>query len=387
MKISGCSRSIGFSVTLIILAGFLAIPVKGAGLIGPVKTPPSPHVELIELAPLPGDNGSTAAAINDAGEVVGTSGGGGTPHAFMYRSGRINKLSNEPSRAYAINDDGQIVGSVYSTNTIVPLGGGFGLGFGAVLFGPGMTTTFLESPNPSEARGINNQGDIVGNFTFLPHSAQYAFLYQNGVTTFLPDKTNTIPFIQMTANGINNQGDIVGFKTVASGPYFIDSPVLWHQGQMQDLRTLGGTTALATAINDVGDIVGWSTTVSNKEVHAFLYHQGEMIDLGVRPDLGLVSSEAFAINNWSMIVGAARINTSTHAFLYANNTMTDLNKLVRLTRVGRERGFVTLTTATGINDLGQIVGNGVYWDGRQESTRAFLLDLHLFDSPGPPHRL
>lgn len=459
MKFSGRSRSIGFSVTLIILAAFLAMPVKAAGVRGPIVKPPKPPVELFDLAPLSGDVNSSAAAINDAGEIVGTSsgsnnvqlgggggggrggGGSGAQHAFVYRRGRMSKLCNEPSTATAINDAGQIVGSIYSysTNIVVlksplfpptplslpisplqsPQPDALGTGRSvssqvvaggisptnrelvtnvivneeAVLFGPGMTTTLLESTNPSYATGINNQNEIVGGITIVNEFAAYAFAYQSGVTTFLPCPTN--PLAMMTACGINNQGDIVGTKTITpgygSGYYSTSqSPFLWHQGQMQDLGTLGGNIATATAVNDDGEVVGWSMTVSNKETHAFLYQQGQMMDLGgldvaysnlsssnIPPNSVLPVSEAGAINNWGMIVGEALTATGMHAFIYANGTMTDLNNLVRLTRVGRGRGFVSLTSASGINDVGQIVGSGKYWDGRQETTRAFLLDLHL----------
>jgi len=396
MKFSGRSRSIGFSVTLLILATVLATPVKAAGRLG---------VELIELAPLNGDNNNSAAAINDAGEVVGTSirfnndqeggaggrgGGTGDHHAFVYRRGRINRLCNEPSTATAINDAGQIVGSIYSYSTNAVTVTNVVVNQEAVLFGPGMTTTLLESTNPSYATGINNQDEIVGGISIVNELAAYAFAYQRGATAFLPWPTNSVR--QMAASAINDQGDIVGFKSVQPGNNSSgeELPFFWHQGQMQDLGTLGGNTATATAVNDLGEVVGWSTTVSNKETHAFLYREGEMIDLGGLPGAHynpntnnipfnptLAVSVANAINHWGMIVGQALTATDLHAFIYANGRMTDLNHLVKLTRVGGRPGFVELTGANGINDLGQIVGAGKYWDGRQETTRAFLLDLHL----------
>ncbi len=401
MKSNGRSRNMGVPIVLQMMATFLATPVKAAG---------KPGVELIELAPLSGDGFSTAAAINDTGEVVGTSarsaGGGlglaGVHHAVVYRHGRISKLCNEPATATAINDAGQIVGSIYSYSTNIETRN---LGFPstnvvrltnvivnteAVLFRLGTTPTLLESTNPSYATGINNQAEIVGGISVLNEIAAYAFAYQRGATAFLPCPTN--PVTMMAASAINNDGDIVGFKTVqpgnnSSGEEF---PFFWHQGLMQDLGTLGGNTATATAVNDSGEVVGWSSTVSNQETHAFLYREGEMIDLGrlpgahYNPNTNNIPfnpvppvSVAYAINNWGMIVGQALTATDLHAFIYSNGRMTDLNNLVKLTRVGGRPGFVELTGANGINDVGQIVGVGNYWDGRQETTRAFLLDLHL----------
>ncbi len=74
-----------------------------------------------ELGPLPGYTESTAAAINDSGEVVGYSDNGGlgaTGHAFLYQDNimtDLNSLPEIPSKwtletATAINNNGVIVG-------------------------------------------------------------------------------------------------------------------------------------------------------------------------------------------------------------------------------------------------------------------------------------
>jgi probable HAF family extracellular repeat protein len=180
------------------------------------------------------------------------------------------------------------------------------------------------------------------------------------------------------ATRINNHGDIVGQSFTFSS---VVHPLLYHDGLTQDLGTLGGNSGSATAINDLGEIIGWSTTTSNAETHAFLYRNGTMTDLGTfgaRTNIpGLLSysySSAYAINNWGQIVGTSTTPNGIHAFLYWDGTMVDLNDLVKLTHVNGPAGFLALTVADGINDRGQIVGTGRYWDGVQETTRAFLLD-------------
>src|SRR5437870_668081 len=57
--------------------------------------------------------------------------------------------------------------------------------------------------------------------------------------------------------------------SVAIAPYHIT-----------DLGTLGGTMSHAFSVNIHGDVVGSSTIDAGTE-HAFLYHNGTMIDLGV----------------------------------------------------------------------------------------------------------
>ena len=263
-----------------------------------------------------------------------------------------------------------------------------------VLFRPGLPPDLFEGTNNvGFASGINNQGEIVGG-------PNHAFVYKNGLTMDLPELSSNNDISE--ASAINNHGDIVGFGFVGLNPLVFEHPFLYSQGRMQDLGTLGGSIGVATDINDVGEITGFSTTISNAEEHAFLYRQGRMIDLGGLPGaqfltstnplvhLPNVVSSASAINNWGQIVGEATdTNGAIHAFLYCDGTMIDLNKLVRLTHVNGLPGFLTLTRANGINDLGQIVGSGTFWDGRHEATRAFLLNLPHELLPGmdhlPPH--
>ena len=89
------------------------------------------------------------------------------------------------------------------------------------------------------------------------------------------------------------------------------------------------------------------------EVHdAFLYNSG-----GVLTDLGLgpygIGSEALGINNHGVIVGWFYEPVDvTHAFLYKDGVMTDLNNLLPT-----GSGWV-LNYATDINDNGRIVGIG-----------------------------
>jgi probable HAF family extracellular repeat protein len=133
---------------------------------------------------------------------------------------------------------------------------------------------------------------------------------------------------------------------------------------MSDLGTLGGGSSVATSINDNGKVVGiYSVGVNlvNPLTRAFLYTNGSMSDLGT---LGGITSIAKSINNSGQVVGYSTDQSrSSRAFLYSNGVMSDLNSLLY-----PNSGW-KLSDAVDINDLGQIVGTGVF-DGQ---TRAFLM--------------
>ena len=151
--------------------------------------------------------------------------------------------------------------------------------------------------------------------------------------------------------------------------------------RMIDLGTLTGNgTSAATAINDAGQITGNSDVYDADGnylgQHAFLYSNGQMIDLGTlgTDPNGVGFSSAAAINGAGQVAGNSDVYDADgnylgqHAFLYSNGQMTDLGTL------GTDPNGVGFSSAAAINGAGQVAGNSDVYDadGNYLGQHAFL---------------
>jgi probable HAF family extracellular repeat protein len=292
---------------------------------------------VIELN-FPGGTYSSAAGINNKGDVVGTGyTSNGFEHAFLYSGGQmtdIGILAGDWSEADAINDNGQIVGSsqlypsfIYSEGAITAL---------PTFNGGAVSVT-----------AINKTGEAVGYYDG-PYGPA-ALVYSGGNWTNI---LNPLFSYYSYAYDINTGRQIVVNEVAPFNGF--EGAYQYSGGVGTALGSLGGASH-GSAINGIGQIVGWSETNRGGVHHAFTYNGVTMSDLGT---LG-GNSEAYALNNKGQIVGAS----AGHAFLSTNGVMVDLAALVP------GSGWV-LTEALGINDRGEIVGNGTNPSGQ---SRAFLL--------------
>lgn len=182
----------------------------------------------------------------------------------------------------------------------------------------------LSISRSSQALAINPTGDVVGWSTVpVPSTGngRRAVLWRDGTIIDLGTLGGTFS----VAYGINPDGVIAG--AAAPPEDFFLHAFVWRDGAMSDLGTLRGPDAssLAYGINPSGQVVGESDTNFPSNRHAVLWSDGTILDLGT---LGGATSAAYAINASAVIVGsAATVAGDMHAFVWRNGAMRDLGTL------------------------------------------------------------
>jgi probable HAF family extracellular repeat protein len=210
----------------------------------------------------------------------------------------------------------------------------------------------------SSAVAINAAGDIVGSAQ-TPAKTRHAVLWQ-------ANQTHDLGLLAKgdysSARDVNDKSDVVGDANVV--PNGQPQAFLWHAGKMRELpKVRGGTYCTAQAINNVGVIAG-SCDLPNGSRHAVVWRNGALTDLGTLGDEDAPST-SLDINAQEQVVGTSEA-TSDHlrAFLWEKGKIINLNKLI-----SKQSGW-TLLVASRINDKGEILGRGYY----HGSIHAFLLE-------------
>ena len=171
--------------------------------------------DVTDLGTLGGDK-SMAYAINNTGQVIGTSSGpDGTFHPFLWHSGTMTDLRDLGAAFHGvtdINDHGQIVGHVF-------INSGIDRGF---IWGPreGMTDLgVLSGKTKSWAYGMNDYAQVVGGSASIGDTRPFLSDSINGIQDLglLPGTTQGI------AGDINNSGEVIGNCT--------RRPCLWNDAR------------------------------------------------------------------------------------------------------------------------------------------------------------
>jgi uncharacterized membrane protein len=401
------------AAALIVL--LLTIVANPAAARGQTATPPKFRIQ--SLGYLPGGDDSSATAINARGEVAGF-GETFRPHhpnyphpdeAFLFTNGRLVQLGLPPgsqeSFAEGVNDAGHVAVTVERADRQGHL-----MAYVMEPFSRGPTWTKLPEPTGRYPHGsvsaINDSGAVAGQSPAVDNTHAAVWRVRHG--RYILDRSLLSLKRRALVNGIDNAGDIVGTD------YGTDTaqsarPLLWSGQESGRPMNLGCTRyagppfhctkgapgeALAVARSGYSHTLIDAVGVRFKSLHSLAQvavwwsfnsltrSRGPAVaQATILPLLkGYKLSEADALNANGWIVGemdtlsggypgrltgshpsAVRFKDSIAsgpAVLWLNHAVYDLNHLIP-----RHSGW-SLQQATGVNESGQIVGNGLY-DGRQ----------------------
>ena len=325
---------------LLLLALWMAVPVFSAH-----------RYELVPLGSL-GENGARAAAINNAGQIVGSSATPeGVSHTFLWENGVMHDLGSigeGASQASAINEHGVAVGWVTTPE-----------GPQAVKFENGGITPLGTDLPASYAYAINDAGRVVGaarppgiisDIRLRPYELFPGTANLEGEAIFVDPP-------ERRALRINNAGQILinsgaspfrapaEVRLLASGDSFVDGTTLWF-GEGKDL-------------NEAGEAVGQGYTkfMANQAV---LWRNGKLVHL---PSPFGSPATASALNNFGQVAGQTVSGTSRpedrwDITLWENGMGYSLRDLI-LDATGSSNCFLEVAD---MNDSGAILVNSSCYD-------------------------
>jgi len=211
----------------------------------------------------PGGAG-TARAMNARGDIVGVLDDAGGGHGFLFRDGQFTKIDFPgaiATRAFGINNTGDITGQ-YTTQS------GAVLGF--ILRDGTFHKIHLQDTDVTSAYGAEDSGRVtVGDIVLSADSSLRGFVVNKGVVLLL-DPPGTI-FPCSHARGINERGDVAGAFGIVHNADECHGPqhgFVFRQGEYDAIDPPGSLDTFVFGINDDGVVVGVAT--DNKgTVHGF----------------------------------------------------------------------------------------------------------------------
>jgi len=188
--------------------------------------------------------------------------------------------------SYAIDANGRICGtSIGTQGGVMP-----------TIFDHGKVTVLVPFPGAWDQEGVSTgisaMGLAVGS-AYDENGRSRGFIWDGTAYTIIPQLSGNSTVVL----GMNAAGEVVGDSLLDSN---VGHAFVYRNGQLVDLGAMiEGGNSTATAINSTGEIAGYGDAPGIYITHAFLDRNDRMKDLG---DLGGgTNSQGFAINDKGQI--------------------------------------------------------------------------------------
>lgn len=223
------------------------------------------------------------------------------------------------STAAAVNNRGEVVGSSIPPES--PTGVGLrGLAFTWTPTG-GMIDLGAFGYDHSYASRVNDSGQVAGIAWYGEELREpfHAFIWTEGTGAVI---LGSLGGPRTGVAALNDAGDAVGSSDTRMRVAPTPNAYFWSQATgMLDMGTLGGELSEANALSDAGQAVGWADTGGGAE-EAFSWTQsGGMVDLDPDPAPN-EGSDADAVNECGQVAGSSEVTeghpreTRSHAELW-----------------------------------------------------------------------
>jgi uncharacterized membrane protein len=262
--------------------------------------------------------------INNSNLVLGVDASMGMPHAFTWQGGLrggvpelVNYNGSRYSTAAAINDSGQIVGNTGDTAHLwSPNGSG-----GYLLTGLGVDLGWTIGSGAAAA--INNAG--AGLMSQVYNSYRTGYSSGVGHTTIIPE----LPGYQPVGLALNDLYQVAGYGVYNCGGYSCNRPFVWQGPDVawlpvESATAGGGISGEARGLNERGQVVG-GAYVAAYDRRALLWTSGaagwSVTDLNTLLPAGSPFwqlGDAMDINERGQILGLGSVagdNSHAHVFL------------------------------------------------------------------------
>jgi probable HAF family extracellular repeat protein len=313
---------------------------------------------ITEAPALQGANSTTTlTALNNLGHSAGIVywGNGLTNHVVLWRGGSMIDLGTPPGFNISgdwvdLNNSDQLVTTAYTT-TVPRVAHAF-------LWQDGRWRNLgtLRGGTESRATAINDGGQIVGT-ALQPDGPRHAVLWENGHSP--ARDLGTFGGRDSEAYGINRSGEVVGGAATISGEWHA---FLWRHGKMLDLGVpagVGSTASYASDINDRGQVLVRSFVPGGQfpDEHLWIWQDGRVRQLQPLPGDNVTVGNGLNLSGqvvgWSLSFGTDS-GTGARAVLWQDGSTKDLNTLLPA-----GSGWM-LSNATSINARGQITVFGMH---------------------------